>query len=396
MRPRVAHVTTIALSQRYLLHHQLRAIRDAGYRVCGVSSAGDDARVLLEDGIPHHAVAMSRRMTPLLDLKSIDDLARLFRRERFSIVHTHNPKPAILGQLAARLAGVPVVMHTVHGYYWHEHMKPWLRQACIDVDRIASSWSDLIFSQSLEDIDAAIFHKIAPADKLVHIGNGIELARFRLNPFARARIRAELGLNDATPVVGFVGRLVKEKGLQELLEAMSLVRRTVPNATLVVVGDTDAEKADAFRPGHYGMAGACIFTGHRSDVADLYAAFDVFCLPSHREGFPRSPMEASACGVPVVATNIRGCRESVVAGDSGLLVPLRDARALAEALRALLCDPAERARLGRFGQRLARERFDERAVFAKILAGYQRVLRLKGLEVPVASTSPASAHEEAA
>jgi glycosyltransferase involved in cell wall biosynthesis len=382
---RVAHVTTIALSQRLLLLNQLKAIRDAGYSVAGVSSPGDDARALLDAGIPHHAVGMTRRMTPLRDLRSVADLARLFRRERYSLVHTHNPKPAILGQLAARLAGVPVVMHTIHGFWWHEHMKPWVRQACIDADRVASSWSDLIFSQSAEDVETAIREKVAPAEKLVHIGNGIDVGRFRKDPLARARVRRELGIGDDERVVGFVGRLVEEKGLLELLEAATMIVRRVPRVRFVFVGATDDEKADSFQPAdaaRYGASASCIFTGQRDDVADLYNAFDVFALPSHREGLPRSPMEASSCGVPVVATQIRGCREAVVHGENGFLTPLKDVRALSEALLELLEDEALRARLGRGGERLARERFDEQVVFGTILDGYARVLQAKGLAVP--------------
>jgi glycosyltransferase involved in cell wall biosynthesis len=173
--------------------------------------------------------------------------------------------------------------------------------------------------------------------------------------------------------------------LDELvLEAFARVRAALPRvrARLVVVGAPDDEKPDAFRPAtdaaRFGLGDAVIFTGHRSDVADLYASFDVFCLPSHREGFPRSPMEASACGVAVVATDIRGCREAVLPDESGLIVPLQSPDALA----AVLDDDALRARLGQGGLRLARARFDERVVFETILQGYDRVLRAKGIDPP--------------
>ena len=160
------------------------------------------------------------------------------------------------------------------------------------------------------------------------------------------------------------------------------------------MGPVDQEKPDALTPAvaqEYGVAEACVFTGLRQDMPDLYALMDLFVLPSHREGFPRAPMEASAMGVPCVATDIRGCREAVEPGRNGVLVPLGDPTTLARVLLKLLADPAQLRRLGAGGRDLALERFDERRVFERVLDTYRHLLAAKGLPVPDRPFLPAEA-----
>jgi glycosyltransferase involved in cell wall biosynthesis len=153
----------------------------------------------------------------------------------------------------------------------------------------------------------------------------------------------------------------------------------------MIVGDVDHEKPDALTPDiarSYEVADACVFAGVRRDMPELYALMDVFVLPSHREGFPRSVMEASAMGVPCVVTDIRGCREAVEHGRNGLLVPLGDVPALAEAIVRLITSPNEARRMSEEGRRIALERFDERRVFERIKEHYQRLLRENGVTLP--------------
>ena len=197
-----------------------------------------------------------------------------------------------------------------------------------------------------------------------------------------AHKRAEVGLPVGAPVVGFVGRLVREKGLLELFAAAGFVREQVPDVRFLFIGPVDTHKLDALTPDttqKYGIADICHFLGMRQDMPELYALMDVFVLPSHREGFPRSPMEASAMQVPCVVTDIRGCREAVDQGRNGLLVPLGDVQALADAIIELLTDREKAHCMGEEGRRMALERFDERRVFEKVKAEYARLLREKGL-----------------
>lgn len=380
-RPRVAHVTTVDLSLRYLLLNQLQRIREEGYDVVGISAAGPDVAEVEAHGIPHFAVPMTRRFTPLADLRALWALMRVMRRERFDVVHTHTPKAGLLGQLAARLSGVPVVVNTLHGFYFHEGTKPLSRRFYVWMERIAAKCSDSILSQNKEDIATAVAEGIAPEELLTWLGNGIDVARFdrrRLSDDALEALREDIDLGEGTPVVGFVGRLVEEKGILDLLEAAKSVAASVPDVQFLIVGPYDDEKPDALGPDvadRYGLADRCRFLGMRDDMPELYALMDVLVLPSYREGFPRAPMEASAMGVPAVVTDIRGCREAVEPGVNGLLFPAGDSAALASALIELLGDDERRAAMGAAGRTMAEERFDEQKVFARVLQEYERLLR---------------------
>jgi glycosyltransferase involved in cell wall biosynthesis len=381
----VAHVTTVDLSLRYLLLGQLGAIRERGYGVTGISSPGPDVPVLEAHGLSHEAVSMTRRFTPLQDLRSLLRLYRVMRRHRFTIVHAHTPKPGLLAQVAARLAGVPVVVNTLHGFYFHDRTPPSARRFYVALERIAARCSDVILSQNEEDIETAIRERIARPDQIRHLGNGIDLFRFdpaRLAPEARRRTRTALGIAADAPVVGFVGRLVGEKGIHELFGAARTICDRLPAARILLVGPHDPEKPDHVTrdaASRLGLADACVFTGFRQDMPELYRAMDVFVLPSHREGFPRAPMEASAMKLPCVVTDVRGCRQVVTHGLNGFLVPVGDAPALAEAVLAVFADPDLARRLGEEGRHRALVEFDERRVFATVLAEYERLLREKGL-----------------
>ncbi|MCL4872099.1 MAG: glycosyltransferase family 4 protein [Anaerolineae bacterium] len=382
---KVAHITTIDLSLRFLLLNQLQSLRAAGYEVMGISCAGPDVPVLEASGIRHIPVPMTRRFSPLPDLLSLWRLYRVMRRERFAIVHTHNPKPGLLGQVAAWLAGTPIIVNTVHGFYFHEGMKPFWRRFYITVEKIAARCSDVILSQNSEDMVTAVTTHICPPDKIKYLGNGIDIARFNrdcLPPETISYTRAALGIPSGAPVVGFVGRLVAEKGILELLTAVRQVIAQQPQTRLLIIGPLDGEKADALTPAvaaDYGLADTCIFSGMRQDMPELYALMDVFVLPSHREGFPRSPMEASAMGVPCVVTDIRGCREAVIHGRNGYLTPLGDIDALAAAILDLLADKDKARQMGQNGRQMAEELFDEQLVFARVKAEYTRLLQARGM-----------------
>ena len=378
----VAHVTTIGDSLEYLLRNQLGAIARAGFDVAGVSAPGTVEATLRAIGVRHLAAPFVRatKLTPLSDAWLFAELVRMFRRERFTIVHTHTAKPDLYAALAARAARVPIVVTTLHGFYFHDLMPKRTRRFYANLARIGMSSCDVVLSQNPEDVETAVRERICPPSKIDLLGNGIDVVRFdraRLDPAEVRRRRAELGIADGAPVIGFVGRLVAEKGIHELFEAAGAVRRRFPTTRLLLIGAVDRAKRDAISPetaSRYGLADMCIFPGHRNDLPELYAVMDVFALPSHREGFPRTPMEASAMGLPVVATNIRGCRTAVDDGRTGLLVPLKDAARLGEALAALLADPLRARGLGAEGRRAAVDRFDERRVFAKVLETYERLL----------------------
>jgi lipopolysaccharide/colanic/teichoic acid biosynthesis glycosyltransferase len=380
-RPRVVHVTTVDMSVRHLLLNQLLWLRDAGFEVAAASAAGPDLEPVRRAGVPHFAVPFTRRMTPLADLAAFFALWRLFRREHFTIVHTHQVKAAMFAQLAARLAGVPLVVNTVHGFYFHDNTPRLKRTAWVRLERALARMSDALLSQNREDIDTAVREGICAPGKIEHIGNGIDVRRFdraALDPDRLETTRRQLGLAPDEQVVGFVGRLVVEKGVLELFEAVRVLRRRFPRIRLLMIGPVDAERADAIQPATadtFGIGDITVFTGYRHDMPELYALMHVCVLPSHREGMPRSPMEAASIGVPCVATAIRGCREVVREGETGWLVPVNDAPALADGIGRILGDAAAAARMSARARSIACEYFDERLVFERVKSAYDRLLQ---------------------
>jgi glycosyltransferase involved in cell wall biosynthesis len=254
--------------------------------------------------------------------------------------------------------------------------------------QIVAACADVVLSQSREAMQMAIEEGVCPSEKIKYLGNGIDVCRFdcdRVSEVAIFRQRAEFEIAEDAPVIGYVGRLVEEKGILELLAAAKGVLKQFPNAWFLLVGPIDLEKPDAVTPqiAHdYGIEQACIFTGMRQDMPELYALMDVFVLPSHRESFPRSPMEASAMKVPCVVTDIPGCRETVEQGRNGVLVPLGDVEALKTAIVDILSNPEKARSMGEAGRAMALEQFDERKVFRKVKDEYARLLREKGFDVP--------------
>ncbi len=379
-RVKVAHVATVAMSVRYLLLNQVRALEAAGYEVTCISAPGPELDGLAARGVRHIPLPLTRRVTPGVDLACLGRLVNVLRRERFTLVHTHTPKAGLLGQYAALVAGVPFRVHTIHGLYFPGHMKPGRRWLYAGLERATMAFSHLNLSQNPEDIPVAVREGICRADRIELIGNGIDLGAFdpaSQPPEKRLATRHALGLGPEHRVVGMVARFVAEKGCLDLLRAAQVVRARVPQARFVFVGPVEPWRKDALHPGivdEMGLSGVAHFLGHRTDVADLYAAMDVLALPSHREGFPRAPMEAAALGVPCVATDIRGCRQTVEDGVTGRLVPPHDPQALAEALSELLQDDSRRLACGRAARRKALAEFDERQVFARVLTSYDRLL----------------------
>lgn len=367
------------MSLALLLLPQLVAFRDAGFEVLGMSAPGRFVPELEAAGIPHIPLpAATRAMDLRRDLAALVAVTRQFRRLRPDIVHTHNPKPGVYGRVGARLARVPVVVNTVHGLY-AQPGDPWPRRAAVyAAERVAAACSHAELVQNPED--AAVLRRLGvPARRIRVLGNGVDLARFdpaRFDAAHRRRVRRRLGIGDGEVVAGVVGRLVVAKGYREVFAAARRLRRTVPHVRVVAVGPHEPDKADAITASERAAAEAdgVSFLGMRDDIDALYPAFDLYVLASHREGWPRSAMEAAAMGLPVVATDIRGCRQVVDHGDTGLLVPARNPPALAAAIAGLAQDPRRRRRLGRAARSKACREFDDRRQVAITLDTYRRLL----------------------
>lgn len=374
-RPRLIHLTTVDSSLVHLLLPQLRAFRDAGFEVVGVSAAGPFVPALEAEGIRHIALRHATRSSaPWRDAAALVEFWRLCRRLRPDVVHTHNPKPGVWGRIAARLAGVPRVVNTVHGLYATPE-DPWPRRAAVyALERIASVFSHAELLQNEEDLP--VLRRLGvPARKLTVMGNGVDLTRFdpaAVPTGARAAARAAWGVRPDTLVVGAVGRMVAEKGWRELFTAVAALRDEGLDVTLVAIGPSDPAKHDALGTDELDAARAqgVVLPGWQEDIETRYPCMDLFCLPSWREGFPRAAMEAAAMGLPIVATDVRGCRQVVADGVTGTLVPVRDVAALTAALRTLAGDADRRRRYGRAARERAVQEFDVRRQVAASLAAY--------------------------
>ena len=223
---KIAHITAIDQSLRYLLLNQLLSIQQAGYTVVGISSPGPGVPFIEATGIRHIPVPMTRNVTPFQDLLTLWKLYRLIRRERFTIINTHTPKPGLLGQLAACMAGVPIVVNTLHGFYFRKGMNKKLRSFYVGLEKIAARCSDIILSQNYEDIETAIREGVCKAEKIKYLGNGIDVGRFNPANLSLEEInhkKLEVGLPENAKIVGFVGRLVREKGLVGVFIATSIM-----------------------------------------------------------------------------------------------------------------------------------------------------------------------------
>ena len=393
---KIAHVTTVDISLHSLLLNQMRSLRGAGYDVAGISATGESVPLIEAGGVRHLAVPMSRNLSPLADLVSLWRLYRVMRRERFTIIHTHTPKAGLLGQLAARLAGVPVVVNTIHGFYFHEHMRPRARRFYIVMEKIAAFCSDLILSQNAEDLETAVREGICRREKITLLGNGIDLSGFNAAAISAedaARCRAELGIAADAPVVGFVGRLAaRRKGFLDFLAAAKRLAALRPDVRFLIIGETDHGKPDAVEPSmaaDYGIAERCVFLGFRvnPELPRFYKIMNVLVLPSLFEGVPRVVMEASAMGVPSVVSDVKGNREAVDHDGNGLRVPFGDVPALTSAILRILSEPETAERMSRAARRIAAERFDESVVFEKVRAAYARLLGGKGVPLPASAAS---------
>jgi glycosyltransferase involved in cell wall biosynthesis len=386
---KVAHLTTVDMSLRYLVMPQLLAIRDAGGEPVGISAPGPWVPELEAAGIRHIPLESStRRMDLLADLRAARELWSILRRERFDVLHTHTPKPGFYGRVLGRLAGVPVVVNTVHGLYATEH-DHWLKRAVVyGLEAIASRFSHAELVVSPEDLELLQRWRISPRTHSKLIGNGVDLTRFnpaRFDAKARRRIRESVGVEDDQIVVCVVGRLVVEKGYLELFEATKTLD---DRYAILAIGPHDPEKADALpeRALNEAQAAGVRFLGMRDDIDDLHAASDIFVLPSHREGLPIAAIEATASGLPIIATDIRGCRQVVDHGRNGLLIPVRNAKALTAAIIRLGDDPETRSRMAQTGREKAEAEYDERRIVETVIGTYSDVARRKGLRLGFPNT----------
>ncbi|HEU0015878.1 MAG TPA: glycosyltransferase family 4 protein [Longimicrobium sp.] len=342
-------------------------------------SEGDLKPEVLRRDIPLVVVPeLANPMLPHRDLRAVWRLYRLMRERRYDVVHTNSTKAGLVGRLAARMARVPVVVHTVHGWGMHEGQRAFLKRALVACERMAAKATERIVTVTPVDIGAGMERRVGTREQYVTIRSGIELDRFGRPGIDRDAVRAELGIPADAVVVGTVGRLSPQKAPLDLVNAARRVLDEFPDTRFVLVGDGPLRPDVESRIAELGMAHAFTLTGLRRDVPELMSAFDVFVICSLWEGLPRVLPQAMATGLPIAASAVDGNAEAVVHGQNGLLTPPGDVPALAETLLRLVRDPGLRRTLGDNGRRMAPEygaakmADDLAALYDELLAGNGR------------------------
>jgi glycosyltransferase involved in cell wall biosynthesis len=336
-------------------------------------------------GVPVHAVAMSRRITPRHDLQSLWGVRRVLCRLRPHVVHGHTPKGGLLAMLAAWLCRVPVRVYHLHGLplATATGLK---RRLLRRTEQLACALATQVLCVSRSLREAALKERLCRPDKITVLleGNidGVEAERVfnpaLLPPESRLKVREQFGIPADALVLGFVGRVVRDKGVAELAAAWQQLRGEFPDLHLLIVGPVEPQ--DPIPPETAAVLRddpRVHLAGDELELVNMprwYGAMDLVVLPSYREGFGVVLLEAAAMGLPVVATQIPGCRDAVKDGETGTLVPPRDAPALAQVIRQYLCDPDRRCRHGQAGRARALRDFRPEAMRAALFAEYARLL----------------------
>lgn len=367
-----------------VLRGRLRTMREAGFRVSLLSAPGellnDTARGEQVEAFP---VPMKRGISPIADAVALFRIWRLLRRLRPDIVEFSTPKAGLLGSLAAQLCRIPARVYFLRGLKL-ETASGLKQTLLLMMEHISAASASAVLCNSRSLRRKALALHIGSASKLILLGkgssNGVDLERFRPGS---SRIRKHLGIPDDAPVIGFAGRLTKDKGLPELLEAFAVVLRAKPSARLLLVGWFDAAEdalGVALRErieGHPNI----ICTGFVADTAPYYRAMDLMVLPSLREGFPNVVLEAAATGIPVISTLCTGSRDAVVSEVTGLLIPPGQPQAISEAVLRLLRDPTRRLEMGNAARNWVVGNYENKRVLALVIDFYRGMIEPANIAV---------------
>jgi glycosyltransferase involved in cell wall biosynthesis len=302
-----------------------------------------------------------RAISPRSDLAAYRSLCQLFESENFDVVHTHSSKAGVLGRLAANRAGVPVIVHTIHGQAFHAYQSWWRNRLYIACERVAARHCHRIFSVAGAMIDQCVASKVAARDKYRTVYSGMELEPFAETP-ADPDLRHRLGLRDDAFVIGKIARLFELKGYEYLLPAAIKIVEDEPNVQFLVVGDGNMRERFEKNVRDAGLANHFVFTGlvPPADIPRYTALMDVLVHLSLREGLPRSVVQAHAAGKPAIGFDLDGTPEIILDGKTGIVCPPQDVGAVSAAAIALIHDPDGRRRMGAAGREHAFARWDWR------------------------------------
>jgi len=319
-------------------------------------------------------------LDPIKDLLALKDLTLFIKKRSYHIVHTHNSKAGFLGRLAAKLAGVPVIIHTVHGFAFHDQEPMWRQFLFRNLERLASHWCDKMIFISQPLIDWALKEKIIREEKIVKIYSGIELDQF--HPVTRDeknRIKKKWKIRQKDIVIGVVSKLWEGKGHAILIEAFKELKKEIKDTRLVIVGEGYLYDRLVNLVHRYGLSDSVLFTGFQMDVSEIIATFDVAVLPSFFEGMGRVLLEAMAMEKPVVASRVGGIPDLVEDGVNGFLVSPGDVRDLVNTLKKTISDRKLARKMGKEGRKRMSEQFNADVMVRSIEKVYHECLNRKGV-----------------
>lgn len=380
MKKKLIRTSTIALSLDVLLNGQL-AFLNSYYEVVAVSGKDQHlATVEKREGVKTVAVTLHRKIAPLKDFVSLVQLYLLFKKEKPLIVHSITPKAGLLSMVAAYFAGVPIRIHTFTGLIFPSKSGV-MQQLLLQMDRLLCRFATHVYPEG-EGVKNDLL-RYAVTKKPLHVlangnVNGINTVHYSSESITKQEeidLRYILGFTATDFVFIFVGRLVKDKGINELVAAFSNVAATYSNAKLLLVGPFEPD-LDPLAPATLAAIEhnpSIVTTGYQNDVRPFFAVANALAFPSYREGFPNVVLQAGAMGLPSIVTDINGCNEIIEDHVNGLLVPVKDASALATAMIKLLDDAGAYHKMQQNARSLIVSRYEQRVVWAAILSEYRKL-----------------------
>jgi glycosyltransferase involved in cell wall biosynthesis len=321
-------------------------------------------------------------LDPFNDVLALLDLYAFLRKQGYDVIHTHNSKAGFIGRLAGKLARVPVIVHTVHGFAFHDQEPPWRQALFRNMERFAAHWCDKMVFISQPLIHWALEEGIAKNSKMIKVYSGIELDRFHpVRAEEKKRIRKKWGIGPRDPVIGMVSKLWEGKGHAVLIQAFREIKREMERAKLVIVGEGYLHGELIALVNRIGLKDSVLFTGFQMDVFEIIATFDVAVLPSFFEGMGRVLLEAMAMEKPVVASRVGGIPDLVEDGVNGFLVNPGRVRELKEGLLKVLQDKKLARKLGKQGRKKTSDRFSAEIMVQSIDRIYCELLSAKGISL---------------
>ncbi|WP_282079269.1 glycosyltransferase family 4 protein [Aquimarina algiphila] len=380
---KIIRVTTVPISLGKLLQGQLQFMSQH-YDVIGVSGKGGDTleKVSKQEGVRIIPIEMTRKITPVQDLKAVFALYRLFKKEKPDIVHSHTPKAGTLSMLAAKLAGVPHRLHTIAGLPLLEATGA-KRTLLNTVEKLTYACATKIYPNSTGLNDIIIKHKFTSPKKLKVIANGssngIDTSFFDPGLYSdedNLKLSQSLGINSSDTVIVYVGRLVRDKGIHELIDAFKKLNTESTTAKLLLVGtyEKDLDPLSPETEEEINTNPNIIMVGWQDDVRPYFAISDILAFPSYREGFPNVVMQAASMGLASIVTNINGCNEIITdSNNNGKIIPVKDAEQLYENMKMLVNDDTLRTTLAANARTSITSRYERKVVWNAILEEYRQL-----------------------